>query len=342
MKLLAFISIYLVFLGTGCSHYYASQSDLNQRIDKWLVNHEYAKIENAVAHLSGNHPDYNRIKARSSDIDKNKQSFINNTLVTAQKMQSQNNWQQAIDTLDEALRKIPEDTKLLTQHKSIIEQRNNQVIELRKDMLLKRSRALIQYKAIYKQLEKLIPEDFSAQYDINNYNKEKTEISAELMDCGNHALAEKQYAQAEECFHLSHELIPSKDKLALLNKTKNRRKIIEDKNRSKELIESYQKAFDKGDFPKARYHLETLIALKPDDQKARQLKARLDKEIHELMTRGIAEGKKHYSEGNIKKAVTIWQELLKTDPKNTELISLLARGKKVSKKIENLEKSSTN
>ena len=342
MKSLLFASLIVSFLSTGCSHYYASQSDLNQRIDSWLKNREFSKIEKALEHLSAEHSDYNRIKARASKIETEKQNYIKFTLAAASKFQQQDKWQKAIDTLNEALDKIPEDKKLLEKRDSLIDERNHQVAQLRKSMLLKKARALIQYKTIYNKLEKLIPKDFSAQYDINKYNREKDEISEQLMSCGRHALTERQYAQAEECFRLSNNLTPSKGKLALLNKTQKKRKLIDQENKSKILIGTYQKAIEAGDFPKARDQLKALLTLNPGYKQAQQLKERLDKKISARMTKGIEEGKKYYSEGDINRAVIIWEELLKIEPENEELISLINRGKKVSKKIEKLEKSSAN
>ena len=150
--------------------------------------------------------------------------FIDKVIAEANKKVAAEQWQQALDVYTEAQKKLP-DEKTLNEHKArLLDERDTQVQELRKNMLLRRARALVQYQAIYQKLEKLIPDDYSARYDINRYNSEKQEIAAELLECGDYALEEKDYSLAEECVDLSNQLTASQEKqksLAAIRKKKN-------------------------------------------------------------------------------------------------------------------------
>ncbi len=342
MKLIRFCVLSLILLqASACSHFYASQDNLNQQIDEWLKAKQFAKIEDTLKYLSPGHPDYKTIKQRKKEIAEKKQDFINDTIARADTLLKEDKWQQALNIYQEAQKLLPDDTTLATRKSELIKERDTQVTELRKNMLLRRARALVQYQSIYEKLEKLIPHDYGARYDINRYKKEKQEIASELMECGEYSLDTNNYTLAAECIDLSNKLDASTEKKISLDSIRKKKKYIDDKRRSNELIDAYQKAYNSGDIPKARQHLEALIALDSHHKKARELKTQLDRDINRQIEKGITIGKTLYSQGQINEAVDIWEELLKVDPKNEELLSLVARGKKVSTKIKTLEKSTT-
>jgi len=336
--------LFLLFITqiTGCASYYASREDYNDTLSQWLNNNEYTKIEDSLKKLSKRHPDYKAISARKNNIKTKKNAYIKNTLKSAQNLHAQGKWQSALDVYNNALSKVENNPELLDAKKELVHERNTQVTELRKNMLLRRSRSLVQYKPIYDQLKKLIPNDYSAQYDINKFENEKNETSNHLMTCGNHALNEKNYSLAEECFELSNKLIPSKKTQTLINKTKNIIKHDSDKKKVHELVKAYHEAYDSGNFPKARLHLDQLLIINPDHKDSKQLKEQLDRDINTRIEKGINLGKIQYSQGKINAALKTWQELSKLDPKNEELSMLINRAQKVSTKIETLEKSPAN
>lgn len=343
MKLVRLFSIMIFILQlAACSHFYAHRDNLNEQIDEWLLDNEFAKIENTLKYLSSAHPDYKKIKARKKEIEKKRKSFINNTIALADKKVSEEKWQQALDIYNEAQKKLPDDKRLSEQKARLVRERDTQVQELRKNMLLRRARALVQYQAIYEKLEKLIPDDYSARYDINQYKSEKRDLASDLLECGEYSLEDKDYSLAEECIDLSNQLLPTDEKKTSLAAIRKKKTYLDNKRRSSELIEAYKKAYESGDFPRARYHLETLIALDSRHSKAKELKAQLDRDINLRVEKGITRGKTLYSQGKVDEALDIWEELLKIDPKNEELASLISRGKKVSTKIRKLEESATN
>ena len=339
-KLIIFILISTQII--SCSNYYASKDNFNEQIDIWLGENNFAKIENSLTSLSKDHPDYKIIISKKPVIDKKKQNFIKITLSKADNFQRADKWQEALDTLNNALDKTGKNKKIETARNNLLTERDTQVNELRQNMLLKQARALIQYKSIYKKLEKLIPEDYSAQFDINKYKIEKEEAIAHLNNCGKVALRNKNSPLAEECYSLSYKLKNSKQTLTLLNKIKNKRKKSEQKRKESELIALYQRYYNSGDFPKARLYLSKLINLKPGQKKTLELKKQLDRDINSRVEKGITKGKKLYSQAKIASALAIWKDLLAYDPKNEELTSLITRAEKVSKKIKKLKKSSNN
>ena len=343
MKLLNLIIIIVtVSIAVSCTGYYAKSGDLNSQIDIWLQQHKFARIDETLKLLEKTHPDYKKIKARIPAINKQKNSYINNAISTARKHKSKNQWQSAIDGLERAIDNIPGNKKLIAEYESLITEREIRINELRKMMLIRKARTLLQYASVYKQLQQLIPNDYNAQIEIEEYDREKQEIADLLMSCTNHALLKRDYFLATECLTLSNQLLPSKEKQGLLKTAVAKRKKLDKKRRSKQLLSNFHQARNSQDYASARYNLEILLDLDPKDKTYIRLKKQLETDINNRLKNDIQQGKVLYSKGNISGALETWESLLQIDPANEELITLIARAKKVTRKIEKLEQSQQN
>ncbi|HEX5637437.1 MAG TPA: hypothetical protein VFY78_10155, partial [Gammaproteobacteria bacterium] len=153
------------------------------------------------------------------------------------------------------------------------------ITQLRKDMLLRRARALVQYEPIYQELETLLPQDNGAADDIRHYKSERKVIAEGLYDCGKESMLEKNYVHAEECLELSNKLVSYGDKQALLEKARSIRKQQEDKRRSEQIMSAYQQAYATGNLSEALLQLDMLIALSAENNQALALRDKLDAEI---------------------------------------------------------------
>ena len=321
---------------SSCAQFYASRNNLNSYIDNWISEGNFLLIDKTIKIIDPSHPEYTRIIARKSEINKHKVSYISKTEHKAQTLKDKGQWNEAINEYDIALTQLPGNNQLAASKAMLINQHNKLINNLKKEMLLKRAYALIEYEDVYHKLELLAPNDRSAKVDIRRHKNEKKEVANHLIICSEYALGKKDYALAEECLQLSSQLINTEAVRTLLIRTKNKRKALENKKRAEELLATYKAAYTAGDLPKARFHINTLITLQPDHPTAIALKKTLDKEIKSLLDKGIAEGRELYSKNNIKGALKIWKKLFKIDPDNEELKKLISRAKKVSKKIDTL------
>ncbi|MDW7773178.1 MAG: hypothetical protein SCH71_09850 [Desulfobulbaceae bacterium] len=298
MKIVPLFFLLLLFYVSGCAHFYAHRSNLNEQIDIWLAANEFARIEETLGILSSGHPDYKKISSRNNEIAAKKAAFINDTIARAEELLAAEKWQQALNVYHEAQSRLPNDVTIAGRINKLIEERDNRARELR--------------------------------------------LAAELMDFGEYSLDKGNYTLAEECIDLSYQLASSSAKKTILDSIRKKKKLREDSHRKNELIEAYRKAYDRGDFSMARYHLEALIALDSNNETALELKTQLDSDIKLRVEEGIIQAKTLYSQGQINQALVIWEELFKIDPENGELASFIARAKKVSTKIKTLEKSMPN
>jgi tetratricopeptide (TPR) repeat protein len=213
------------------------------------------------------------------------------------------------------------------------------VAQLRKDMLLRRGHALVQYEPIYQELETLLPQDNGATDDIRHYKAERKNIAEGLYDCGQQSMYEKNYAQAEECLELSNKLESYGEKQAMLDKARSIRKQQDDKRRSEQIMLAYQLAYASDNLAEARLQLDLLLTLTPENTSAITLRDQLNAEIKARMTKDLEEARSLYSQGKINEALAICNSLMLVDPKNEELLAMISRAEKVNKNIEKLSKT---
>lgn len=316
-----------------------SPDSLNQDIEKWLSKNEFDKIDNAFKRADKSNKKFNRVFLLQPKINDKKNAFINRTILTANKYKQSNQWQLALDTYINALNKIKNETRLKKEMSKLIQQRDRQVTELRKTMLMKRANALISYKIIYEKLHRLIPQDYSAKFDISRYDKDSVEVAGYLKMCGDQALKNKQLSLARDCYSLSNKLQATKEKRILVAKISSQLSYKSSQKRYNELLNAHKLAYSKHEYNKAKLHLKTLLAINPSHTKAKKLLTALNKEVSEQTLSKIQLGKALYSEKKINAALQIWQEALQLEPDNSEILQLIERAQTVSKKIKALQKS---
>lgn len=322
---------------SSCAILPQTPESLTKNIEAWLAENQYDNIFNALDKVDNNNPEYKQALSRRPMIQKQHDAYIEKTISTANTYKARNQWQQALVTYNTALENIEKHPKLTAAKQQLLLERSEQVTELRKELLLKQANALVSYKKIYTKLHQLIPEDYSAQFDINRFEKDRLEVAGHLEKCGEQARKSNQLILARDCYSLSNQLEPSKVKLSWVNKIESRLKNSADKQRHKELLAAYNSSYKKKEYNKARMHLNTLLAIDPKHKKAAGYLKKLDKEINKQVISKIGLGKDLYSQKKINEALKIWIQAQQLQPDNEELAQLISRAEKVSKKIESLE-----
>ena len=323
----------------ACAWIQSTPESLDKDINVWLSQNEFDEIDDALKNINKNDKKYKQIIIKQTGITKHKNKFIEDTSKTARAYQNENKWQLALDTYNNALKKIETDPRLSKERDKLLQDRDKKVTALRKDMLMKRANSLISYKEIYSKLHALVPEDYSAQFDINRYEKDRLEVAGYLKMCGDQARNKKQHVVARDCYSLSNKLEPTKQKAMWVKKIDTQLKNKSNKKRYDELLSSYKSALQKEEYKKARLHLNTILAIDPSHKKAKNFLTALNDKLREQASTKITRGKELYSEKKINDALLIWQQALLLEPDNEELPQLISRAEKVSKKIQSLEKT---
>ncbi len=337
-----FSLLILSLIASSCALLQPAPDKLNKSIQHWLEKNEFDKIETAIKKIDNN-PDfaekYKTILILKPEIKEKKALFIENTSSHAQQLKKSQEWQQALSTYNNALNKISNSPRLIDEKANLLKERDELVTALKKDMLMQRANALISYKKIYEKLFKLIPDDHGAQLDIKHYDKNRISVAHQLKLCGDQARDNKQFLLASDCYSLSNKLDPTEEKSQWVTVI-NKQLVKQSTQTSNDLsLAEYHVAYNKREYNLARSHLKTLLAMNPSHAKTKSLLKSLNKEVSEMVLKKINIGKDLYSKKKIDDALKIWQQALLLEPDNTEVIQLISRAKKVSEKIQSLEKN---
>jgi len=323
----------------SCALIRPTPEKLDKNIQAWLSQNEFEEIDNALSRIKKNDAKFKSVLELEPLISVKRNLYINEVSDTAKKLKQEDNWQQALNTFDNALKKIPNEPRLSQERDNLIIERDEQVSTLKKDMMMQRANALISYKKVYDKLLELIPNDTGAQKDILRYNANRIEVAEQLNLCGEQARKNKQYLLATDCYSLSDKLEPTKDKqqwVSSINK-----QLIKNSNKKShdELLAAYHTAYKKREYNKARQHLNTVLAVNPKHGKSLKLLNSLNKEVSDMTQEKITAGKDFYNNKKIDDALKLWQQALLLEPDNAEIIQLIKRAEKVSKKIQSLEEN---
>jgi len=323
----------------ACAWIQPTPESLDNDINLLLSQNEFDEINDAFQNINKNDEKYKSILSKKALISKRKNKFIEDTTKSAQAYQIENKWQLALDTYDNALERIEDNPRLSKERDKLLQDRDMKVTALRKDMLMKRANALISYKEIYSKLHALVPHDYSAQFDINRYEKDRLEVAGYLKMCGDQARDKKQHAVARDCYSLSNKLVPTKQKAMWVEKIDTQLKNKSSKKRYNELLAAYKSALKKEEYIKAKLHLNTLLAIDPSHKKTKNLLTALNEKLREQASIKITLGKDLYSKKKINDALAVWQQALILEPDNEEISQLISRAGKVSRKIQSLEET---
>lgn len=335
---LFFVFLFSLFLG-GCLFIPTTPESLNLKIDNWLVNNEFDKIDDALHSLNENDPAFKSISKRKKSISKKKQAYINSASERARKLQQSSKWQAALNTYDDALNNIENQPQLKKEREKFISTRNDQVTKLKIDILLKKSRALISYKKTYAKLKQLIPNDYNANVDINRYHKDTSLVVKELNLCGAKFNKEKKFTLSKECYSLSNQLIKTPGKTFIVTSLTKNLDLSNNKKQQHKLLEAYDSAYKKHEYYSAKKNLTILLKNNPEHVIANKKLQALDKKIDSWIQNKTNIGKELYSQKKINAALILWKNALQLEPNNNELIQLINRAEKVSQKMKTLETS---
>ncbi len=339
MHLILRSTVLLIFLHQlgGCALTRPAPDKLNSQIDEWLIEHQYDKIEQALGHADASNPDFDNLIKRKPAIYTAKNQYIEQVSQTAQAHKNKNQWQEAINAYTRALDKVDSHPRLKNELNILIKERDQKVQSLKKQLHIKSAYAHLSYDEVYSQLKQLIPEDVSAQRDINRHERNKQVLASSLEGCGERAYREKQYQLAYDCYHASNKLLPSKQKQYWADRIKQQINNQKNSARYSQLMAAYQQAYSKKEYITARSNLQRILHINPQHKQARTLLTDLSREIDAMVNEKISFGKELYSRKNVKDALAIWKQARKYAPNNTELKQLIQRAEKVSKKIQLLE-----
>jgi hypothetical protein len=323
----------------SCSMIISSPEQANENIDQWLSENNFSKIEKTFDAININRTEYEQLRSRKNEIEKKKAAYINNTITQARKLQENQQWHEAVSLYETALNNTDNSAELEKNYNLLLKLREKEIINLRKQLLVKDANTLISYKPIYEKLEQLLPADYQAQNDLKRYKNYVSATTHKLDNCAEDAIKHHQYNLAKECYLLSQTLVPNEQKNQGIERLDSMIKNVSNQKFYSELFAAYRTEYQNKNYYLARQNLRTILELNPQHDQARKLLDSLTQEINILVDKKLSLGRDLYSKQRIDEALIQWRKAREIDPDNEEIDQLISRAEKVQKKIESLESS---
>jgi hypothetical protein len=163
-----------------------------------------------------------------------------------------------------------------------------------------------------------------------------------LMSCTETAIQAGRISLAETCMQTADRLNPpyvNKEKLktfkAQLEKT--HQQLLNKQNiKSQALLNELKQGYSHENLQRTQRHLNEISEFKMQNKESEKLARELKKHIGTGLAQHMEAGRHQYSNGQIKKALSIWTPLQSIAPDNAKLNDYIARAKRVLNKLEKL------
>lgn len=332
---------------TGCTQFYAQQSNVDAQIDVWIEQHRYDKALATIEALNPAHEKYDELTQRAGVIESKREDYIEEVLHEASLCEPEKDWAKAVAIINNGLKNLPNAPELREQRAQYEERRLNSISRSERTILIARGRYLLATRDSEENLVKANPTDYFAQQRYRTFQKDLQQASRELYAIGKQALYENRSPDAVEALTLSNRLAPNDLSQELLSSIQQaqraERTTARNTARNEEtavaeqqwpiLESSYREALKRNDLIGARRLVAEMKEINPSSSLAfeEQLDGRIIEETASLRERG----KLLYGQGFLREALDVWQRALELNPNDPELI---ANTQRVETFLKNLDR----
>ncbi len=332
----------LVLLLSGCTQFYAKQTDVDAQIDNWVEQDQYDRALSTIAALDPAHDKFFELQQRAGVIEAKREAYIENTLAEAQRYEAEEEWAMAVSVLDRALLNLPNAPELQAQRSEYEERRLSSINVSERDILLARGRFLLAVRVSEENLLKANPENFFAQQRYRQFQTDLKQASRELYVIGKQALYQDDTPTAVQALSLSNRLAPNDLSQELLTSIQQAQRADRAAARSEqeaaaerqwpELESSFRLSMQLNDLLGARRLVAEMKEINPEAAKPfdTQLTQRIDREANALLERGQL----LYGQGFLQEALEVWQEALQLKPDDPELQASAQRAETFLKNLD--------
>jgi len=336
---------------SGCAFLDSLDSNLDQQVDSWMKQHEYARVINTIQYISPGNPNYGYLQKKRQQALSESRRYEQSEIARAMTLMERGDWHEAGKTLQNAMDKLPPSKTLEKTYRDFTAARDQHLNNLYCEMYRNKAEWLMMNRPVQEQLHKTQPDDGKVQRIFSQYDADTVQVYDELLDCGKHAADRNDLQLAMQTYKLASRLKTDKTlstTLTRLQTTIDRKQTDAQNGRGQTISQLGQNLLDKskqalaaGDLKRAISHYEKI----PDADK--QLPpvvaydADMNQRIHENVRQGIELGRKLYSQGQVDQALAVWKKLRDIDPDNENLLSHIERAERVLDKIKQLRKEQT-
>lgn len=209
MKLRGLLLLFAMLQLGACAIIPALEGDLGEQLDRNLAENEYARALDILAYIREDHPDYARLVARRSQVEARAKAFEKAQIRRAAELTARAEWAGALETYREAINKLPHSVALRMELQAFRRKQARRIEELKVDRLVTRARWLERAMALQNAIVQVDPDDWIENRELGRYEAEAAELATELTRIGNRALEEENLGIAARTLPIATRLSPT-------------------------------------------------------------------------------------------------------------------------------------
>lgn len=333
-----------------------SSHQRQQQIDSMIENGQYGSARDALVAIDAADPEYARYARQRRELEERIHQFEERTLQQSIVLINDNQWGEALATLDSALVKLPKSTALKDRLAGIHAMQKSRISELELQIAVVRARALSDSLPLHRKISEISPRDPATREALNRLQQESHELAARLGQEGQSSVRLGKTAEGSEMLRLAAKLTDDASArnqyLAHLNaierreeenQSKARKSRKSKKRKKKKQIARFNKSlaqFDqlvaKKQFVQARDLIERLAKINPGSEAVRNRKQILEPEILKVVEQSYQQGVNYYSAEKYQMALNSWKHTLELDPGHKKAREYSERAEKILQNLDRL------
>ncbi len=342
-SLLFFLVLLSVLVLPGCALMHSLDKDIDKQIDQWVKDHEYTKALDTISYVRKSNPQYAKLQKRKIKIQQTAKNFEKIKIREINAHIEAGDWQTAEKSLNYSLSKLPDSKQLQEAHREFIKKRALHLKSLYYQLYINKAEWLVKNKDVQQELSQTMPDEKAAKKALQQHQQETEQVYQQLVVCGIEGMNIGDLELAEQCFLLAEELKPSEalrssisDIQRELSKVEKRETLVlSEKARS--LLTKAKSTMQSGDLKQAKKLYRKIPVQDKKHALVRAFEQELNTRIEDNIATRVEMGRKLYSQGEIKQALAIWNDIRELDPNNEYLLSHIERAQKVIDKLEELK-----
>ncbi len=350
----------LLLLLSACAQWPQRSVIGPEQIDAWLAEREYGNALAALQRQVQWRPDDVVLRKRLHNAWQQASRYAAEQIAEAEELARQSHWDEALQKLDDALRRWPQSAMLRVARDALENRRQRRIEELQLELLLHEGRSLLESARAHRELERANPGYLYLDWDLRKYQAKRRAVAKELLQVGRQVQEEGDLRLAQHCLVMAQRLSDSPEiRMALaqlppiepveesevFEPRRHRREARYTSKKARQrqqlhrLLTEYARVWDRRDLLAARRIMLQMEEIDPAHPRVRELKAEQERVIRQAVERGIARGDDLYSQERIEEAAKVWEEMLRLDPFNKELRNKLDRAKTALKTLQELKRN---
>jgi len=315
-----------------------------ESIDQLLAEQQYSRAMELIASVNSDNPDYETLQQKRKAILVEINQFENDSIKLQKRYASKYQWPEAIDIIDNAIKKLPASEKLIDARQNVLKARDNYIQEKQLKLAINQAESLPQAIKLLESINSADPEQVDSAQALLVAIGQAGSAQQTLFAQAKIETDKRNWRVAKKYLSLSKQLKADQETEQLLAET-NRQIELENTRNNKSQQQAYiekrdnllaelEQSLSQQNYMQAKQLAKKLQQSNTQDIQIKQAltgyKEVIDKEVNTLTLKG----QQLYTKGFIDQAITNWQKAQLLDQDNKDLQERLSRAETFKANID--------